>query len=51
MGEILEPRLLTGWPRPESKFDVPEVWIVDLKGAAIEVYLERKGDAYAVKSG
>jgi len=28
---------------------VPEVWIVDLKGAAIEVYREPKGDAYVFK--
>jgi Uma2 family endonuclease len=28
---------------------VPEVWIVDLLGAAIEVYREPAGDAYALK--
>ena len=32
-----------------AKFGVPEVWIVDLRGAAIEVYREPKGDAYALK--
>ena len=32
-----------------AKFGVPEVWIVDLKGAAIEVYREPKGDAYVFK--
>ncbi len=32
-----------------AKFGVPEVWIVDLRGAAIEVYREPKGDAYASK--
>jgi Uma2 family endonuclease len=31
-----------------AKFGVPEVWIVDLWGAAIEVYREPAGDAYAV---
>ncbi len=31
-----------------AKFGVPEVWIVDLRGAAIEVYREPTGDAYAV---
>jgi Uma2 family endonuclease len=30
-----------------AKFGVPEVWIVDLRGAAIEVYREPNGDAYA----
>jgi Uma2 family endonuclease len=30
-----------------AKFGVPEVWIVDLRGAAIEVYREPAGDAYA----
>jgi Putative restriction endonuclease len=32
-----------------ARFGVPEVWIVDLPGAAIEVYREPAGDAYAVK--
>ena len=32
-----------------AKFGVPEVWIVDLLGAAIEVYRQPAGDAYAVK--
>ena len=32
-----------------AKFGVPEVWIVDLRGAAIEVYREPAGDAYARK--
>jgi Uma2 family endonuclease len=32
-----------------ARFGVPEVWIVDLKGAAIEVYREPRGDAYALK--
>lgn len=32
-----------------AKFGVPEVWIVDLLGAAIEVYGEPAGDAYARK--
>ena len=31
-----------------AKSGVPEVWIVDLRGAAIEVYREPVGDAYAV---
>jgi Uma2 family endonuclease len=31
-----------------AKFGVREVWIVDLRGAAIEVYREPAGDAYAV---
>lgn len=31
-----------------AKFGVPEVWIVDLKGAAIEVYRQPAGEAYAV---
>jgi Uma2 family endonuclease len=31
-----------------AKSGVPEVWIVDLRGAAIEVYREPAGDAYAV---
>jgi Uma2 family endonuclease len=30
-----------------AKFGVPEVWIVDLRGAAIEVYRQPAGDAYA----
>jgi len=29
-----------------AKFGVPEVWIVDLFGAAVEVYRERKEGAY-----
>jgi hypothetical protein len=32
-----------------AKFGVPEVWIVDLLGAAIEVYREPAGNAYARK--
>jgi Uma2 family endonuclease len=32
-----------------ARFGVPEVWIVDLKGAAIEVYRKPTGDAYALK--
>ena len=32
-----------------AKFGVPEVWIVDLRGAAIEVYREPAGDGYALK--
>jgi Uma2 family endonuclease len=32
-----------------ARFGVPEVWIVDLQGAAIEVYREPMGDAYALK--
>ena len=32
-----------------ARFGVPEVWIVDLTGAAIEVYREPKGEAYAFK--
>ena len=28
---------------------MPEVWIVDLRGAAIEVYREPAGDSYALK--
>jgi Uma2 family endonuclease len=31
-----------------AKFGVPEVWIVDLRGAAIEVCREPAGDAYAL---
>jgi Uma2 family endonuclease len=31
-----------------AKFGVPEVWIADLRGAAIEIYREPAGDAYAV---
>lgn len=34
-----------------AKFGVPEVWIVDLPGAAIEVHREPVGDAYARKKG
>ena len=30
-----------------ARFAVPEVWIVDLRGAAVEVYREPAGDAYA----
>jgi Uma2 family endonuclease len=30
-----------------AKFGVPEVWIVDLVGAAVEVYREPKEGAYA----
>ena len=32
-----------------AKFGVPEVWIVDLQGAAIEVYREPAPDGYARK--
>ena len=32
-----------------AKFGVPEVWIVDLRGAAIEVYRGPAGDAYVLK--
>jgi Uma2 family endonuclease len=32
-----------------ARFGVPEVWIVDLRGAAIEVYREPTGNAYALK--
>ena len=32
-----------------ARFGVPEVWIIDLPGAAVEVYREPAGDAYAVK--
>jgi Uma2 family endonuclease len=32
-----------------ARFGVPEVWIVDLRGAAIEVYREPAGDAYALE--
>jgi Uma2 family endonuclease len=32
-----------------ARFGVPEVWIVDLIGAAVEVYREPAGDAYALK--
>src|SRR5574337_610208 len=32
-----------------AKFGVPEVWIVDLKGPAVEVYREPRGDGYALK--
>jgi Uma2 family endonuclease len=32
-----------------ARFGVPEVWIVDLPGGAIEVYREPAGDAYALK--
>ncbi len=32
-----------------AKFGVPEVWIIDLRGAAIEVYREPAGDAYVRK--
>ena len=32
-----------------AKFGVPEVWIVDLRDAAIEVYRQPAGDAYASK--
>ena len=31
------------------RFGVPEVWIVDLRGGAVEVYREPTGDAYARK--
>ena len=32
-----------------AKFGVAEVWIIDVSGAAIEVYREPAGDAYSVK--
>jgi Uma2 family endonuclease len=32
-----------------AKFGVPEVWIVDLPDAAIEVYRQPAGDGYALK--
>lgn len=32
-----------------ARFSVPEIWIVDLRGAAVEVYREPAGDAYARK--
>jgi Uma2 family endonuclease len=32
-----------------ARFGVPEVWIVDLQGAAVEIYREPAGEAYAVK--
>ena len=32
-----------------ARFGVPEVWVIDLHGAAVEVYREPAGDAYAVK--
>ena len=32
-----------------AKFGVPEVWIVDLRGAAIEIYRDPVGDRYARK--
>ncbi len=32
-----------------ARFGVPEVWIIDLQGAAVEVYREPAGDAYSVK--
>jgi Uma2 family endonuclease len=32
-----------------ARFGVPEVWIVDLRAAAVEVYREPAGDAYARK--
>jgi len=31
-----------------ARFGVPEVWIIDLRGAAAEVYREPKGDAYTL---
>jgi len=31
-----------------ARFGVPEVWIVDLRGAAVEVYRQPEGGAYAV---
>ena len=34
-----------------AKFGVPEVWIVDLAGAAIEVYREPRDGAYASREG
>jgi Uma2 family endonuclease len=30
-----------------ARFGVPEVWIVDLRGVAVEVYREPAGDAYS----
>jgi Uma2 family endonuclease len=32
-----------------ARFGVPEVWIVDLIAAAVEVYREPAGEAYAIK--
>ena len=32
-----------------ARFGVPEVWIVDLRGSAVEVYREPAGDAYDFK--
>jgi Uma2 family endonuclease len=32
-----------------ARFGVPEVWIVDLRGAAVEVYREPAGGAYALR--
>jgi len=32
-----------------AKFGVPEVWIVDLRGGAIETYRQPAGDAYKIK--
>ena len=32
-----------------AKFGVPEVWIVDIAGAAIEVYREPKGEDYSAR--
>jgi Uma2 family endonuclease len=32
-----------------ARFGVPEVWIIDLQGAAVEVYREPAGDDYAIK--
>ena len=32
-----------------AKFEVPEVWIIDLSGSAVEVYREPKDGAYVVR--
>jgi Uma2 family endonuclease len=33
-----------------AKFEVPEVWIIDLPGSAVEVYREPKDSAYASRA-
>ena len=54
MGEILERPQAPAQRRLDivklglyAKFGVPEVWIIDLPGSAIEVYREPKEGAYA----
>ena len=32
-----------------ARFGAPEVWIINLRGAAIQIYREPSGDAYAVE--